>query len=88
MSALDLSTLHGVLALADAASSLRDAAATLRQQLAPLRVAVVDAMDMRDETPAASSPRHHLYLGHSDGHCWAMTADPAKASGLFIAARA
>jgi hypothetical protein len=55
--------------------------------MAPLRVMVVDADDMRDEPPAASDARHHLYLGASDGHCWAVTNDLAQAAGLFIAAR-
>ncbi len=80
-------TLHDALALAEASPGVREAAAALRARFAPLRVVVVDALDMRDETPAASGPRHHLYLGASDGHCWTVTQDPAQAAGLFIAAR-
>jgi hypothetical protein len=52
-----------------------------------LRVVVVDAHDMRDETPAFSSERHRVYLGASDGHCWCVTQDPMLAAGLFIAER-
>lgn len=84
---MDTATLDAALALAGQAGSVRDAATLLRERLAPLRVVVVDAADMRDETPAASSAAHHLYLGASEGHCWVVTADPAQAAGLFIAAR-
>ncbi len=84
---MDAAQLQQALSLADAAASLREAAAALRERFAPLRVVVVDALDMRGETPAASGARRSLYLGASDGHCWTMTADPAQAVGLFIADR-
>lgn len=72
------------LAVAEAAASLREAAAALRVRYAPLRVVVVDAADMRDETPAARGARRQLHWGASNGHCWAVTADAAQASGLFV----
>jgi hypothetical protein len=86
--ALDAHTLAEALALADAAGSVREAAAALRSRFAPLRVVVVDAFDMRAETPALAGARRALYLGASDGHCWQVTTDPAQAAGLFIADRA
>jgi hypothetical protein len=85
---VDAATLTEALALAEAADTVREAAAALRARLAPLRVVVVDAFDMRGETPAAQGPRRALYLGASDGHCWQVTADPAQAAGLFVADRA
>ena len=84
---MDALALHSALAVAGQAANVREAASALRTQLAPLRVMVVDAQDLRDEPPAASDERHHLYLGASDGHCWAITQDPAQAAALFIAAR-
>jgi hypothetical protein len=85
---MDLPALQQALVLAEAgAANVRDTAAALRRQLAPLRVVVVDAFDMRDEAPALSSPRHRVYLGASDGHCWGVTNDPALAAGLFLAER-
>ena len=84
---MDTATLDRALVLADAEGSVRDAAATLRAACAPLRVVVVDALDMRGETPAAVGSRRLLYLGASDGHCWSVTADLAQAAGLFIADR-
>jgi len=82
---LSSTTLHEALAIADAAGTVREAAAALRVHFGTLRVIVVDALDMRGEAPAARSERHALYLGASDGHCWALTSDPAAAAGLFIA---
>lgn len=66
---------------------VRATAAALRRLCAPWPVVVVDAGDMRDETPALSSEHHHLYLGSSDGPCWQLTQDPSRAAGLFIAER-
>ena len=75
------------LALAESAGTLRDAAQALRANYTQLRVVVVDAFDMRDETPAAAGPRRALYYGATDGHCWQVTADPALAAGFFLADR-
>lgn len=75
------------LAIADAAGSVREAAAALRARFASLRVVVVDAFDMRTEPPAARGERRALWLGASDGHCWAVTQDPAQAVGVFVADR-
>jgi hypothetical protein len=84
---MDITALDEALRIADAAASVREAAAALRARFAALKVVVVDAFDMRDETPAAQGERRALYLGASDGHCWTVTGDPAKAAGLFIADR-
>jgi hypothetical protein len=82
---MDSATLAQALLLADAQGSVREAAAALRTAFAGLRVVVVDAFDMRDETPAARGSKCLLYLGASDGHCWTVTADASRAAGLFIA---
>lgn len=84
---MDAATLADALALAEAAPDLRAAATRLRERLAPLRVVVVDAVDLRDETPAAAGERCALFLGASDGHCWQVTADPSQAAAVFVAAR-
>lgn len=81
---LSAARLAEALALAETAASAREAAALLRERFAPLRVVVVDAFDMRSEKPAAQGARRALYLGASDGQCWAVTTDPAEAVGLFL----
>ena len=75
------------LALAESAGSVREAAQALRAHYAQLRVVVVDAFDMLDETPAAAGPTRALYYGASDGHCWQVTSDPAQAAGFFVSDR-
>jgi hypothetical protein len=75
------------LALAEAAGSVRDAARALRERYALLRVVVVDAFDMRDETPAATGATRTLYYGATDGHCWQVTGDASQAAGFFISDR-
>jgi len=84
---MDAQTTADALALAESAASVRDAAQLLRQRYAPLRVVVVDAFDMRGETPAAQGDKRTLYYGASDGHCWQVTSDPAQAAGFFLAER-
>jgi hypothetical protein len=85
--ALEAAALLEALAIADGAASVRDAAAALRARFGALRVVVVDAFDMRGETPAALGAQRQLHLGASDGHCWAVTADAAQATGLFVSDR-
>ena len=84
---MEAATLSEAMTIADAASGVREAAAALRARFAGLRVVVVDAFDMRSETPAAIGQKRQLYLGASDGHCWSVTTDAGQAAGFFIAER-
>ena len=67
-----------------AASSLRDAAALWRARDPDTRVVVVDAMDMRGETPALLMGKRRIYLATSNGHCWNVTQQPEEATGLIL----
>jgi hypothetical protein len=84
---MDATLIAEALAIADAAGSAREAAQALRARFAPLPAIVVDAFDMREETPAARGTHRQLYYGASDGHCWVVTADAARAAGFFVADR-
>jgi len=84
---MDPVTLDEALAIAGAAGGVRAAATALRARFGPLRVVVVDAFDMRAETPAASSAAYLLYFAANDGHCWRVTGDAAQAAGLYVAQR-
>lgn len=84
---MDAAVLSEAMKIADAAEGVRQAAAALRERFAGLRVVVVDAFDMRSETPAAIGTKRQLYLGASDGHCWSVTTDAGRAAGFFIAER-
>ena len=72
------------LAIADAAPDVRDAARRLRERFAPCRVVVVEASDMRDDTPAGTGLKAQLHYAASDGHCWSVSRDGASAAGYFL----
>ncbi len=84
LSADDMSALSG---LGDAATDVAALAAAARARWNGLRVTVVDAVDVRGETPVLETASARVFLLGSDGHCWSMTSDPAAASGLMLAAR-
>jgi hypothetical protein len=65
-------------------STLRDAAAIWRGRDPAMRVVVVDALDMRDETPALVLGKRRVYLASSNGHCWSTTEEAANASALIL----
>jgi hypothetical protein len=67
-----------------AANSLREAAALWRTHDPAMRVVVVDAMDMRDETPALLLGRRRIYLATSNGHCWTVTEQALEATALIL----
>jgi len=67
-----------------AAASLRDAAAQWRERDPAMRVVLVDAMDMRDETPVFILGARRVYLASTNGHCWSVTDQPADATALIL----
>ena len=67
-----------------AAASLRDAAALWRARDPDMRVVLVDAMDMRDETPALLLGARKVYLASTNGHCWSVTNQPDAADALIL----
>jgi hypothetical protein len=70
--------------LVAAAVSVREAAALWRTHDPAMRVVVVDAMDMRDETPALSLGHRRVYLAASNGHCWSVTDQAQDATALIL----
>ncbi|MCO5977372.1 hypothetical protein [Ideonella oryzae] len=81
-------SLSEAIALADSANTVREAALLLRERFAPLRVIVVDAFDMRGETPAAVGQRRLLWGAVSDGHCWQVSTELSALSGFYLADKA
>lgn len=67
-----------------AAASVREAAATWRARDPAMRVVVVDAMDMRDETPALTLGSRRVFLATSNGHCWSVTDQHTEATALIL----
>ena len=74
-------------ALLAQADSARQAAAAWRGQHPAIRMVVVDAMDMRDETPAlrlATGAGYSVFLAATNGHCWHVTTQPGEATALIV----
>jgi hypothetical protein len=67
-----------------AAASVREAATLWRARDPAVRVLVVDAMDMRDETPALRLGARSVYLASTNGHCWSVTDKPDDATALIL----
>jgi hypothetical protein len=66
------------------APTLREAATIWRARDPSMRVVVVDALDMRDETPALRLGSRSVYLATSNGHCWSVTQQHAEATALIL----
>ena len=69
------------------AADTADAAAVtaLRQALAGPTITRCDLGDVDQETPYRSYPRFTVFLVDASDHCWVITTDPARATGLVVA---
>ncbi len=76
--------LHQASEVLSAAANVREAAVLWRQRDPAMRVLVLDALDMRDETPTVTVGGRRIYLATSNGHCWTITAQMAEASALIL----
>jgi DNA-binding IclR family transcriptional regulator len=76
--------LRTVAELLGSAPSVREATAAWRSRTPAQRVLVVDAFDMRDETPALRVGGRAAYLATSNGHCWSVTQQPQAADALIL----
>jgi len=81
LTADDLTTLA---TLAGEAPNARAAAAAIRSKLPGLHASVVDAFDLRGESPVLQAGALSLYLMSCDGHCWSVTGDPAQAGAVVV----
>ncbi|MGP9813533.1 hypothetical protein ACTZWT_18650 [Rhodopseudomonas sp. NSM] len=82
LSADDLTRLDALLGDAEACGKL---VANLRQQFPGLSLTQCDASDVDHEQPFRVCPQLSLYLVDSSDHCWTITGDPARATGLVVA---
>ena len=76
--------LQAVATTLGASASVREAAAELRTRDPAMRVVVVDAMDMRGETPALTLGKRRVFLATTNGHCWSTTDLAEEASALIL----
>lgn len=59
----------------------------LRERFPDLSITRCDASDIDTETPFREYGRYSLYLVDRADHCWRLTGDPDRASGLVVAVR-
>ncbi len=78
----DISDLDALLEAAEAGAS---AAAAIRSRFPKLSITRAGESDMGVETPFRQYRLFDLYLVDGAGHCWTMTGDPARATGLVLA---
>ena len=68
------------------AADADDAAVTaLRKGLAGLTLTRCDTSDVDSEKPFREYPRFNVYLVDASDHCWTITTDSARATGVVVA---
>jgi hypothetical protein len=83
LTADDLADIDAVLASPEADAR---ALADLRRRLPGLSLTRCEASDVDADEPFRAYPRFNLYLVDGAAHCWQLTSDPARATGLVVAA--
>jgi hypothetical protein len=83
LSDADLARIETLLITADASAVLAD----FRRRFPGLTLTRCDVSDMGTEVPFREYPRFNLYLVDATDHCWCLTADPARATGIVVAQR-
>jgi hypothetical protein len=80
LSASELETIEALLAAPEADPQ------ALRRQFPHLSVTRCDPSDIDTETPFRTWPHLSLYLVESADHCWRLTGEPERATGIVIVA--
>lgn len=83
LSDADLARIETLLITADANAVLAD----FRRRFPGLTLTRCDVSDMGVEAPFREYPRFNLYLVDAADHCWRLTTDPARATGIVVAQR-
>ncbi len=83
LSDADLARIDTLLITADASAALAD----FRRRFPGLTLTRCEVPDMGTEVPFREYPRFNLYLVDATDHCWRLTADPARATGIVVAQR-
>jgi hypothetical protein len=84
--ALDAGALSEIELVLAGSAEPAQAAASLRQRFPALTVTRCDPSDVDMETPFLVTPRVTLFLVDGADHCWRLTADPARATGVVVVA--
>jgi hypothetical protein len=63
------------------------ALAGFRRDFPGLSLTRCDVSDLGVEQPFRQYQKFNLYLVDASEHCWRLTADPARATGVVVAAK-
>lgn len=63
-----------------------ESTAEFRRRFPGLSLTRCDASDMSGQAPFRRHPKFDLYLVDGRDHCWQITPDPARATGIVVAA--
>lgn len=83
LGATDLAEIEAVL---DVRAEPARVVADLRRRFPVLTVTRCDPSDLDFETPFRAGACFSLYLVDSSDHCWRLTSDAARATGLVVVA--
>jgi hypothetical protein len=81
LSATDLADIEALLNTQDVPANV---VTELRRRFPTMTVTRCDPSDVDLETPFREWPACSLYLVDSADHCWKLTADAARATGLVV----
>ena len=84
--ALGISDLTAIDALVAEQTDVATAVKALRQRFPGMSVTQCDPSDVDLETPFRTWPRFPLHLVDSADHCWRLTLDADRATGLVLVA--
>jgi len=82
--ALTANDLQDIDALLDAVDVDAAVLGQLRRRFPALSLTRCDASDLGVETPFREYRRFALHLVDGNDHCWRLTDDPARATGLVV----
>jgi aspartokinase-like uncharacterized kinase len=85
--ALSTTELAEIEAVLDTEAEPARVVADLRRRFPALTVTQCDPSDLDNETPFRAWSRFSLYLVDSADHCWRLTSDAARATGLVVVAQ-
>lgn len=85
--AISETDLHEIESLLGGDSAASELVAEFRRRFPGLSLTRCSASDVDQESPFRSYPGFDLHLVDRSDHCWRMTPDPARASGIVLAAR-
>jgi hypothetical protein len=84
LSTADIDEIEGLL---DSPAEPAAAIGALRQRFPHLTITRCDPSDVDTESPFRTWSRFALYLVDAADHCWRLTPDAARATGLVLVAR-